>query len=158
MPFLQDPAAGAYSKPDESNPHSPPHSPKIHLILLFHFPLSLPSGLYPSGFTTKTSYSLPPCALHALDLIIVITFCEVHKLSSPSVCDFPHPPVISSLFRPKILFRPCSQTPCFLLLTRKRGSLSPIQTIGKIILLYIVIFTFVYGTQRKNSELYIREH
>ena len=38
--------------------HTPtPHLLKIHLILSSHLHLGLPSGLFPSGFSTKTLYT-----------------------------------------------------------------------------------------------------
>jgi hypothetical protein len=81
------------------------------LILSSNLRLCLPSGLFRSGFPTKTLYIFlfSPCVLHALlisfsPLLIIHTiFGEEYKLSSSSLCSFLQPPVTSSLFCPNIL-------------------------------------------------------
>jgi hypothetical protein len=79
-----------------------PISLRSILILFTHVCLGLPSGLFPSGFLTKTLYALlygtildicPHIIL--LDLIIVIIYGEEYKLWSFS-CIFHQPPIISS--------------------------------------------------------------
>jgi len=42
-----------YTELHQSSPH-PSYLLKTHLILSFHLALGLPSGLFPSGFPTKT--------------------------------------------------------------------------------------------------------
>jgi hypothetical protein len=56
-PHSQQPATGPYSEPAESNPPPPSQSPRSILIPSSHLRLGLPSGLFPSGFSTKTLYT-----------------------------------------------------------------------------------------------------
>jgi len=57
------------------NPVHAPHptSWRFILILSSHLRLGLPSGLFPSGFTTKTPYTPLPSPTHAAWLITVVT-------------------------------------------------------------------------------------
>jgi hypothetical protein len=57
-PHSQQPATGTYLEPVESNPH-PPKSVSLRSILIpsSHLCLGLPSGIFPSGFPTKTLYN-----------------------------------------------------------------------------------------------------
>ena len=68
LPQQQVPATCPYPEPARSSPY--PHIPlpeDTSLILFCHLGLGLPSGLFPSGFHTKTLYMplLSPYALHA---------------------------------------------------------------------------------------------
>jgi hypothetical protein len=57
-PHSQQLATGPCPEPVESNPHHPkPISLKYILIPSSHLRLGLPSGLFPSGFPTKTLYT-----------------------------------------------------------------------------------------------------
>jgi hypothetical protein len=53
---------GPYPEPDESSPYHP----ILFLLILFsHLRLSLPSGLFPSGFPTETLYAFCVSHMHA---------------------------------------------------------------------------------------------
>ena len=80
-------------------------------ILSSHLSLCLLSGLFPSGFPTKTLYETlfsPLCAVYPahlvlLDLIIrIISGAEYRSLTS-LLCSFLHSPVTWSLLGPNIL-------------------------------------------------------
>jgi hypothetical protein len=57
-PHSQQPATGPSTEPVESNPH-PPNPVSLRSIMTpsTHLRLGLPSGLFPSGFPTKTLYN-----------------------------------------------------------------------------------------------------
>jgi hypothetical protein len=62
----QQPATGLCPEPVECNPHPPkPISLRSILIPSFHLRLGLPSGLFPSGFSTKTIYTFLSFAMRA---------------------------------------------------------------------------------------------
>ena len=75
------------------SPH--PTSWRHFLILSSHLCLDLPSGLFPSGFSTKTLYTpllSPICAtcpahLNLLDLITQTILCEEYRWLSFSLCN-----------------------------------------------------------------------
>ena len=89
-------------------PH--PTSWRSILILSIHLHLGLPSGLLPSGFPTKTLYTLlssPICAtcpahLILLDFITRTILGEEYKSFSSSLCSLLHCPVTSALLGPNM--------------------------------------------------------
>jgi hypothetical protein len=83
---------------------------KIHLNVIYHLRLGLPSGLFLSGLPANNLYTFifslisDTCPAHniLLDFIILIIFCEEHKSCSSSLCGSLRPPVTSYFFGPNI--------------------------------------------------------
>jgi len=123
------------------------------LILSTHLRLGLPSGLFPSGFPTKTPFtplSSPTCAtcpahLILLDFISRTILGEECRSFSSSSCNLLHSPITLSLLGPNILFNTMfSNTLSFLSSRNVSDQVShPYTTTGQIIVLYISIFKFL---------------
>jgi fucose permease len=87
-------------------------------------------------------------------LIILIILSQEYKLWSTSLCSFLQPRITSSLFGPNILLYTLfsnSLSLCSFLNVTDQVS-HPYKTIGKIIVLYIIIFTFLEADARKKGS------
>jgi len=142
----------SWASPNQSTcPH--PTSWRSILILSTHLRLGLPSGLFPSGFPTKTLYtslSSPiraTCPAHfiLLDFITRTILGEHYKSFSSSLCNLLQSPITSSLLDPNILLNTMFSNTLSLLSSRNVSDQvsQPYKTTDKIIVLYILIFQFL---------------
>jgi hypothetical protein len=124
-------------------------------ILCSYLRLGLTTGLFPSGFLTKTPYTLLlspiratcPTQLIVFDLIIGIIFRECNWTLSSSLCSLLHSPATSSVLGPKTLLSSLFSNNYSLrysLIVRNQLS-DPLQTSGKIVVLHILIFVFLFN-------------
>ena len=134
------------------------HTPWRSIYILFsHLCLGFPSGLFPSGFSTKILYTPLLSNIHAtcpacpilLDFITHRMLGEDYRPLSSSLCSFLHSPVTSFLLDPNTilstLFWNTLSLHCSLNVSDQISH--PYKTTGKIIFLYILIFIFL------NSKL-----
>ena len=128
---------------------NPVHAPISHSLKIHpsHLCLGLPSGLFPSGFPTKTLYIplLSPihatCPVHLLDVITRSIFGEEYRSLSSSICSFLHSPVTTSLLGPNILLNTLFSNTLSQLssLSVSHQVSHPYKTIGKIIIQNLVL-------------------
>ena len=167
LPYLQKPAIcrlslarSIYSMP------SHPTSWRFILILFSSLRLCLPSGLFPSGFHTKTLCTpllFPirvrcPAQLLLLGLITRIMFGEEDRSLSTSLCNLLHSSVTSSLLVRNILLNALFSHTLSL-----RSSLSvsdqvshPYKTTGKIIVLFV--FILIFSDRKLKNKKFCTEY
>ena len=157
----------SWARPMQSiYPH--PTSWRAILLLSTYLRLGFPSGLFPSGFSTKTLYTTLPSPIRAtcpanlilLDYITRTILGEEYKSHSSSLCNLLHSPVTSSLLGPNILLNILfSNTLSFLSSLSVSDQVShPYKTIGKIIVLYIYIYIHTHTHTHIYIYTYIYTH
>ena len=132
---------------------SHPTSWRSILILSSHLCLGLPCHLFPSGFATKTLYTLllspipAACLIHLilLNLITQIIFVGEYRSFSSTLYSFLHYPVTSSLLGPYIFFNTLFWNTLSLhfSLTVSDQVSNPYKTTAKIMVIYFSIFIFL---------------
>ena len=153
LPRLQMPTICTCPEPYQSSPRPPSHFLNIHFNIILpsmpgsskwslslRFPHQNPVHIFPLPHTCYMPHSS-----HLLDLITRIICGEQYRSLSSSLCSFLHSPVTSSLIGPNILL---STLFLHTLILRPSHNTSdqvshPYKTTGKIISMYILIFTFL---------------
>ena len=156
LPHLQMPTTCPYPEPDRSSPYPPHCTAWISILILSsQIRLCLPSGLFPSGFPTKSFYTshLSPTpakfpAHHILDFVTRKLLGEQYRSLSSSVCSFLHSPVTSFLIGPNILLNTLFSNTLSLrsFLNMSDQVSHPYKRRSKVIVLYILIFIFLDST------------
>ena len=151
LPHSKVPATCPYPEPARPNPYPTSQFLKIHITS--HLRLGIPSGLFLSGFQTKTLYTPLLSPIHAtcpahlilLDFITRTILGEQYRSLSSSLCSFLHSPVTSFLLCPNTLLNTLfSNTISLRSSLHVRDQVShPYKTTGKIIVLYILIFEYL---------------
>ena len=141
--------------PSQLDPVHIPHPTSWRSILIVssRLRLGLPSGLFPLGFPTKILYThflSPTRATYPTYRIFLVLITrkilrEENWSLSSSLCSFLHSPVTSSLLVPNILLNALfSNTLSPRSSLNVSGQVShPYKITGKIIVLYILIFTYL---------------
>jgi len=78
LPRLQEPATSSYSEPDQSCPHRPSCSMKMHFNNISHLRLRIASSLL-SGFLTKKSHYARPLPHHSHTAFLLVRRAAVTK-------------------------------------------------------------------------------
>jgi hypothetical protein len=137
---------------DESSPYRSHHiSLRSILMLSYKLRLCLSSGFFPSDLPTKTMYTFlfSPCVLH--DLPISSSF-QLYLTKSTNYSFFLQTSVTSSLLGPNILFNTVfSNTVCILPILSGTKFHTNRKLQGKIIVLYIIMFTFLCSRREDGS-------
>ena len=148
----------------------PPHptSKRSVLVLSYHLCKSHPSGLFSSGFPTKTLHMpllSPICATWPAHLILLYFITqkilgEKYRSLSSSLCSFLHSPDPSSLLGPNILNTQFSNILSLRSSLKVSNQVSyPYKTTGKIIVLYILNFIFwIANWKTEDSALNDSKH